>query len=316
MNFQTMEYLIAVARERSISRAAESLHFTQQTLSAHLASVERELGCKLFVRHVPLEITYEGEEFLKYAQAIQKDLEAMRAAFAEIAGEEKGLLRIGITDNRDRIVLAPLVLSFLEEHPKVQIKVVEVPVRKLIQKLLKDELDICISNYEESHHGIHACDLYQERVVFSIHRDLLAEIYGDDALSVMRIMQEDANYAPLEKCPLLLGHEQDIAGEFSREVIRSFANPPIIKVEAENMAFILDLCAQGAGGCFCPEILVRNTLSPSQQRNLVIMSLGEQASYTMRMVWKGELNIIKSFVELARKRLHPENRMQPFASIV
>ncbi len=40
MNLQTMEYLIAVAEEQSISRAAERLHITQQTLSAHLASVE------------------------------------------------------------------------------------------------------------------------------------------------------------------------------------------------------------------------------------------------------------------------------------
>ena len=71
MNLQTMEYLIAVAEEQSISKAAERLHITQQTLSAHLASVEEELGCRLFERRVPLKITYAGEEFLKYARLIQ-----------------------------------------------------------------------------------------------------------------------------------------------------------------------------------------------------------------------------------------------------
>lgn len=54
MNFQTMEYFIALARERSFTRAAEGLHITQQSLSAHIAGLEKEVGCPLLVRHVPL----------------------------------------------------------------------------------------------------------------------------------------------------------------------------------------------------------------------------------------------------------------------
>ena len=60
MNLQTMDYMIALADERSVSAAARRLHITQQSLSAHLASVEKELGCRLFERRVPLEITYAG----------------------------------------------------------------------------------------------------------------------------------------------------------------------------------------------------------------------------------------------------------------
>ncbi len=44
MNLQTMEYFLAIADEKSISKAAARLHVTQQTLSAHLAAVEDELG--------------------------------------------------------------------------------------------------------------------------------------------------------------------------------------------------------------------------------------------------------------------------------
>ena len=61
MNFQTMDYFIALAEERSFTKAAERLNVTQQTLSAHIASVERDLGVRLVVRRVPLELTYAGE---------------------------------------------------------------------------------------------------------------------------------------------------------------------------------------------------------------------------------------------------------------
>lgn len=67
MNFLSMDYFIMVAKERSFTKAAKRLGITQQTLSAHIASLEREVGCDLFVRHVPLELTYAGETFLRYA---------------------------------------------------------------------------------------------------------------------------------------------------------------------------------------------------------------------------------------------------------
>ena len=72
MNFSSMDYFITVARERSFSRAAERLHITQQTLSAHIAGLEKELGTKLLVRSIPLELTYAGEVFLGYAVDLQR----------------------------------------------------------------------------------------------------------------------------------------------------------------------------------------------------------------------------------------------------
>lgn len=45
MNFLTMEYFRAVAAKRNFTKAAEELHITQQTLSAHIASLEKELAC-------------------------------------------------------------------------------------------------------------------------------------------------------------------------------------------------------------------------------------------------------------------------------
>lgn len=68
MNFQSMTYFLTLVEERNFTRAAERLHVTQQTLSGHIAAVEREVGMKLFIRHVPLELTDGGEAFYRYAR--------------------------------------------------------------------------------------------------------------------------------------------------------------------------------------------------------------------------------------------------------
>lgn len=67
MNLQSVHYFIMVARERNFTRAAGKLHITQQTLSANMAALERELWTVLIVRHSPLELTSSGKAFYRYA---------------------------------------------------------------------------------------------------------------------------------------------------------------------------------------------------------------------------------------------------------
>ena len=64
-----MKYFVVLAEERSFTKAAEKLHVTQQTLSAHVAGLEKESGAKLFIRHVPLELTDAGRRAYPPAQA-------------------------------------------------------------------------------------------------------------------------------------------------------------------------------------------------------------------------------------------------------
>ena len=58
MNFSSFDYFLALARERSYTRAADALHITQQSLSAAIAALERELGCPLVVRRMPDTMAY------------------------------------------------------------------------------------------------------------------------------------------------------------------------------------------------------------------------------------------------------------------
>lgn len=71
MNFNSLEYFIVLARERNFTRAADALHITQQSLSAHIANLERELNAPLLVRCTPLQLTYAGRTFLRYAESLQ-----------------------------------------------------------------------------------------------------------------------------------------------------------------------------------------------------------------------------------------------------
>ena len=100
MNFSTMDYFVALAEEKSFTKAAERLSGTQQTLSAHIAGVEAELGVRLVNRKVPLTLTYAGDVFLGYARRFQALRRTMGQEFLDISRDERGLLGGGVASTR------------------------------------------------------------------------------------------------------------------------------------------------------------------------------------------------------------------------
>ena len=70
MNLLHMTYFIAVVEHESISGAAQSLFITQQTLSSHVAAMEKELGTSLFDRRPKFRLTQAGSSLLLRSLAI------------------------------------------------------------------------------------------------------------------------------------------------------------------------------------------------------------------------------------------------------
>ena len=93
MELRVLEYFLAVAREQSISGAAEYLHLTQPTLSRQLRELEEELGCTLLVRGKRGQrtaLTPEGRLFRQRAQEIL-DLASKPGGVDQTAAGELGL---------------------------------------------------------------------------------------------------------------------------------------------------------------------------------------------------------------------------------
>ena len=149
MNFSSMEYFTVLAQERNFTRAADRLHITQQSLSSHIASLEKELGCRLLIRHIPLELTYAGEVFLRYAESICHTQTDMLREFNDISQNQKGVLRIGAASSRGRAVLPPAILRFQQQYPNIRVDLTEGANDFLCQMLRQGDLDLAIADFPD-----------------------------------------------------------------------------------------------------------------------------------------------------------------------
>ena len=70
MNNISLYYFITVAQELNITKAAEKLFITQQSLSEHIKKLEKTYNAVFFERHPRLKLTYQGEQMLAYAQKV------------------------------------------------------------------------------------------------------------------------------------------------------------------------------------------------------------------------------------------------------
>ena len=147
MNFSSMEYFVVLAQERNFTKAAERLYITQQSLSSHIANMEKELGCQLIVRHVPLELTYAGEVLLKYAAKFTREYTDLEREFCDISRNHKGSLRIGMAPTRGRAILPGCINAFQQQYPNITVSITESPNVVLIQKVADGDLDLAIADF-------------------------------------------------------------------------------------------------------------------------------------------------------------------------
>lgn len=113
-------YFLAVAREQSITSAANVLHITQPTLSRQMAMLEEEVGAKLFVKSSrPLALTNEGMLLKRRAEEI---LELMKKTEDEISLREEqieGTVSIGCGELASVKMLSDILAGFSEKYPRI-----------------------------------------------------------------------------------------------------------------------------------------------------------------------------------------------------
>ncbi len=123
MELRQLEYFVAVAGERSFTRAAQRLHVVQSAVSAAITALEKDLRVVLLERNARrVQLTEAGEALLPEAQAVLDAALAAREAVEGLSRGLRGTLRVSMLSDLGLMDLPGLARDFRDRHPGVELQ--------------------------------------------------------------------------------------------------------------------------------------------------------------------------------------------------
>ncbi len=190
------EYVIAIARNESVSAAAEQLHISQSALSRYLLKLEHELGVELFDRSVlPLKLTEAGRCYVETGRRLLDTARQMEKRLEDIRCNRSREIRVGTGPSRAPILLPPILNAFRLRQPDVQIRIEECRTTELAERLEKGQLDLIVSLLDETTAGFGLEELFEETVLLAVPKRYEEAVR--DALDLDGRVRMDALAAPI-----------------------------------------------------------------------------------------------------------------------
>ncbi|WP_158292784.1 MULTISPECIES: LysR family transcriptional regulator [Kribbella] len=174
MELRHLRHFVALAEERSFTKAAARELIVQSGLSTSIRALEKEVGALLFVRGTrPVRLTAEGTALLPAARHTLDAAEAAQQAVQDAHGVLAGRLRIGaLQTSGHSLPFSTWLAEFALAHPGVDISVQQLPALQMLDLVADGRLDCALVSVVEDHaRGLEVIPLLAEPVRLVVSRD-------------------------------------------------------------------------------------------------------------------------------------------------
>ena len=225
MDLRQFEYIVTIADEGSISKAASKLYLAQPSLSQYLNSFEKELGGQLFIRTAKgVRPTPSGKIFLEHARKILNQYRKAQSEFwdaEEIAGGE---IAFGISTYRGTYLLPNVLKQFKDLYPQVHVIITERDSRILEDLLLEGKLDLAVIASPSAKIKDNVECLLQDEImiVASDSHPVMGKVHRNDNNTMW------VNLKDTEQFEYVLGPPDTIQGKTLREAFAAEMMRPIV----------------------------------------------------------------------------------------
>ena len=249
MDLVQLEHFLAVADERTFTRAAERVFRTQPALSQSIKKLEMELGSPLFVRdNGNVSLTEAGNILADYAHRMLKLRDSATRSIAQLQNLGSGTLSIAAHESAALYLLPKAILRFVQLFPEVKIRVNRARLDEVPRMVLDREVQIGF---------LKEAPAFQELESVDVHSDRMALIASPHHTLVGRT---SVGVKDLDGVPFVVHHACSSTEEF---VVRLFRQNGIrCHVVAELWSFenIKSFVLENVGLAIVPRITVTEEL--------------------------------------------------------
>jgi DNA-binding transcriptional LysR family regulator len=169
MDIAGLKTFLAVAQERSFSRAAAKVHRTQPAVSQAVRRLEADLGEQLFDRSSKSgTLTDAGKVLHDYGQRLVRLAEETESAMRELRDLQRGRVLIGANEAAVHTLL-PLIGRFRQRFPEIAIDVRRVPARQIAVEVQQGSLDFGALTFHPTESGLLELPVGSDELVLLVH---------------------------------------------------------------------------------------------------------------------------------------------------
>ncbi len=272
MELKELEYIVAVAEEGSISRAAERLYLAQSSLSQYVARTEAELGVKLFRRTAGgVRPTAAGELYLRNARQMLLQYHQVRKQLTDLDAPMEGKIHFGISTFRGSYLFPKAMHLFRQEVPTVDVVLHEHDSIVLQRKIAAGELDMALVAFREDQWEEQGKLLMKDEVLLVANREHpVMEYVREGGGGPDRPWVELAEIAHMD---FLLSSRSAMLGNIAEQMFQELGVEPRYVCGTQTASMSAALARRGLGIAFTYRSCVE------ESRDVIYLSIGKKRHY-------------------------------------
>jgi DNA-binding transcriptional LysR family regulator len=261
MDINQLEVFLAVAQERSFSRAAESLHRTQPAVSQGIRRLEAELGEPLFDRSSKDgTLTTAGRVLFDFAQQMMNLRHHAHSAIRELRDLHRGKLSLGANEY-SVMALLPLIPLFRARHPHIRIEIKRSLASRITSEVIGRDVEIGVITFKPADPAIKSVALAADDIALIVAPN--HPLATKNMVSVRDLGAE-----------AFIAH--NVRSPYRDKVTRTFQKyrtPLNISMEMPTLEAIKRLVEQGMGVALMPRLAAQTEIARHQLIGLQVREM-------------------------------------------
>lgn len=255
MNQRELKYILEIAKEKSISKAAEKLYVTQPALSLFLTRLENQLGTPLFSRTARgLIPTFAGERYILMCRKILKEYRNFELELCDIDTLNMGRLKVGTSAHIGSYVLPQVIPLFNQTYPNIEVSITEGSSQTLEHMINSCELDVALMHLPFKDIEANYMEIARERYVmaFAQKHPLSEKLQHKKGQKYPFI---DPREAGKERFVLSFPYQR--VRQISDRILQNAGITPNIILTTSSVQTALRFAGVGLGVTFLPESYIK-----------------------------------------------------------
>jgi DNA-binding transcriptional LysR family regulator len=261
MEFHPLKVFLAVASEKSFSRAAEKMLRTQPAISLAVQRLESELQEKLIDRSAKeLLLTDAGRIVLDYARRFENLEREMETALAELRDNSTGRLSIGANESTSLYLLRH-IQRYRHMYPKVKVQIRRSLSSRIPAQLVDGDLELGVLSFDPNDDRLTSSVIYTDHLSFVVSPE--HRFASRDSVSIMELGMET-----------FIAH--NVVSPYRDIVIREFQRHKVtlnMDVEMPTVETIRKMVQRNEGVAFMPRMCVEQEIEQGSLREVKVPEL-------------------------------------------